>query len=60
MKRLIIVTTLIALFASCNNSSTVQTKSQPSSDTAFQKLADGYLDGYLAARPLYAVALGFH
>jgi len=31
-----------------------------STDTSFQKLADEYLNGYLAWRPLYAVALGFH
>jgi uncharacterized protein (DUF885 family) len=30
------------------------------SDAAFQKLADEYLDGYLAWRPQMGTALGFH
>ncbi|SDE30818.1 Uncharacterized conserved protein, DUF885 familyt [Mucilaginibacter pineti] len=31
-----------------------------SGDAAFQKLADSYLDGYLAWRPAQGVALGYH
>ena len=31
-----------------------------SGDAAFQKLADNYLDGYLAWRPANGVALGYH
>jgi len=37
-----------------NNSDTV------SGDAAFQKIADDYLDGYLAWRPANGVALGYH
>jgi uncharacterized protein (DUF885 family) len=59
MKQLLTVATFIVLFTGCNNNTT-QTSSTISSDTAFQKIADDYLNGYLAARPLYAVALGFH
>ena len=59
MKKLFTAVILIAFFTGCNNNTT-QTITTASTDTAFQKIADEYLNGYFAARPLYAVALGFH
>jgi len=59
MKKLFTSVILIAFFTGCNNNTT-QTITTASTYTAFQKIADEYLNGYFAARPLYAVALGFH
>src|SRR6266481_2491937 len=38
----------------------VQAAETPQSDADFDKLALDFMSGYLAARPLQAVALGFH
>jgi len=59
MKKFFTAVILIAFFTGWNNNTT-QTITTASTDTAFQKIADEYLNGYFAARPLYAVALGFH
>ncbi len=57
MKQLLLILGL-SFFICCNNSSTNnQTTSHKSS---FSSVADDYINGYLAWRPLQAVALGFH
>jgi len=60
MKKLFITIAIVMLFGACNNNSSTSATNVASSDTAFLKLADEYLGGYLAARPLNAVAMGFH
>ena len=47
--------TVIFALSSCH-----QNNSGGSGDAEFQKIADEYINGYLAWRPLYAVRLGFH
>lgn len=49
---------LPALLLSCNQNKPVQAAA--SGDAAFQKIADAYIDGYLAWRPANGVALGYH
>ena len=62
MRQIAVVLFFFITILSCNNSNTSTTSPgmKASTDTSFQKLADEYLSGYLAWRPLYAVALGFH
>ena len=61
MKTFLLVCTLVITFISCTNLSTQNNQSPQSSDTSsFSKLADDYINGYLAWRPLQAVSLGFH
>lgn len=55
----------ILLFAialsNCNNKKNdVSTATSATSDSSFQRLSEEFLNGYLAARPALAVALGFH
>jgi uncharacterized protein (DUF885 family) len=59
MKKLLIAISATVLFSACKNNNTQQTNAA-SSDSAFLKLADEYLAGYFAARPLNAVGLGLH
>lgn len=49
---------IIALSSCHSNNTTVSTTN--SGDSSFQKIADDYLAGYLAWRPLTAVSLGLH
>jgi uncharacterized protein (DUF885 family) len=59
MKKLIFLIIPFALFVGCKQKATV-ISDRLSGDAAFQKLADDYLDGYLAWRPESGVYLGFH
>jgi uncharacterized protein (DUF885 family) len=58
MKKIITAVILFAAIAGCN--SNTQSGAKVNADDAFQKMTDDYLYGYFAARPLYAVSLGFH
>ena len=58
MKQLIMAAAFFTTIIACNNNK--QTDTKVNADDAFQKISDDYLDGYFAARPLSAVALGFH
>ncbi len=60
MRQTVVSFILFIAIAGCTDSNTSSTASKGSSDDAFQKMADDYLNGYLAWRPLFAVALGFH
>jgi len=48
----------VAMLFSCEQNKPAKTAA--SGDAAFQKLADNYIDGYLAWRPAEGVALGYH
>lgn len=58
MKKLAFLIIPFCILISCKPKSSGD--SALSGDAAFQKLADDYLDGYLAWRPAYGVALGYH
>ncbi len=58
MKKSIYLLLPLTLLFSCNQKPKSSTGT--SGDAAFQKLADNYLSGYLAWRPAYGVALGYH
>src|SRR5580698_9273639 len=51
---------LIALAGCSSNGPTPEPAATGSGDAAFNQLADEYLTGYLAWRPLQAMQLGFH
>jgi uncharacterized protein (DUF885 family) len=51
---------LLALSLGAANQLWAQTAATPSADADFDKLALDFTSGYLAARPLQGVALGFH
>jgi uncharacterized protein (DUF885 family) len=51
---------LIALAGCCSNGPRPAAAGDGSGDAAFNQLADEYLTGYLAWRPLEAMQLGFH
>ncbi|HZY39405.1 MAG TPA: DUF885 domain-containing protein [Mucilaginibacter sp.] len=58
MKRLAFLMLPAIVLFSCNQKKPVQVAA--SGDAIFQKLADSYIDGYLAWRPANGVALGYH
>lgn len=58
MKQFFTAAFILAAFIGCNSNKNPETKNN--ADNAFQKIADDYLSGYFAARPLLAVTLGFH
>jgi uncharacterized protein (DUF885 family) len=58
MKKLALLLIPLVVLFSCNQKQ--QSNSSASGDATFQKLADDYLAGYLAWRPAFGVALGFH
>jgi uncharacterized protein (DUF885 family) len=62
--KMFLIMLFVTVIISCSdNNTTTETKavsSTGSADTAFQKLADDFLAGYLAWRPQSAVGLGFH
>jgi hypothetical protein len=60
MKQIISAAILFAVIISCNSNTKPGETAKGSADEAFQKLSEDYLDGYFAARPLFAVALGIH
>ncbi len=51
---------LVALFLGATTKIWAQTAETPSPDADFDKLALDFTGGYLAARPLQGIALGFH
>ncbi len=59
MKNAFLSCSFLFLILSCNNNSN-QTTQTANTDSSYQQLAKNYLLGYLAWRPLSAVALGFH
>jgi uncharacterized protein (DUF885 family) len=58
MKRIFSLAFVVLLLSSCNNND--KSTGQADADAAFRKLADEFVQGYLAWRPLSAVSLGFH
>jgi uncharacterized protein (DUF885 family) len=58
MKKLICLLLPLVFLFSCDQKQKSNTNT--SGDAAFQKLTDDYLSGYLAWRPAYGVALGYH
>jgi uncharacterized protein (DUF885 family) len=58
MKQVFMLLTAACIFASCNNKPSTQSSSN--GDSAFQKISDEYIKGYLDMRPQLGVALGFH
>ena len=59
MKYSLYFTCLLFCLASCHNSST-QTAETSTANSSFDSIANDYINGYLAWRPLQAVSLGFH
>src|ERR1700712_4684146 len=59
MKKISLLFIPLCILASCKPKP-VADSGTLSGDAAFQKLADEYLDGYLAWRPANGVALGYH
>ncbi len=57
MKQIFSAIILFVMIISCNNNTQ---SNKGSADDSFEKTANEYLDGYLAARPTLAVELGFH
>jgi uncharacterized protein (DUF885 family) len=60
MKRPFFLLIPVALLFGCGRNKPETAQSKASADTAFQKLSDDYLSGFLAWRPAYGVALGYH
>lgn len=60
MKQVFTAVVLITIILSCNSNTQSNETKKGSADEAFQKLSEDYLTGYFAARPTFAVALGFH
>src|SRR5450432_688910 len=58
----ILIFTAVAIGCDNNitNNETTEEPSTSATDSSFQKIADDFLDGYLAWRPQSSVALGFH
>ncbi len=59
MKYPLYFTCLLFCLASCHNTST-QTAQTSTANPSFDSIANDYINGYLAWRPLQAVSLGFH
>lgn len=59
MKKLALLLISATVLFSCKPKTTTETAAS-SGDAAFQKLADEYLEGYLAWRPATGTALGYH
>ena len=61
MKNTAILLCIVFYFCSCHNSSKENQSTDSSTGTSsFATLADNYINGYLAWRPLNAVGIGFH
>ena len=60
MKQIISAAILFAVIISCNSNTKPGETAKGSANETFQKLSEDYLDGYFAARPLFAVSLGIH
>lgn len=61
MKHQFIIACLAMSFLCCNNpSSNNKQEAATTGNSSFSSLADEYINGYLAWRPLQAVSLGFH
>src|SRR6202012_3852313 len=58
MKKLTFLLFSMAVLLGCDQNKPVQTNA--SGNAGFQKLADSYIDGFLAWRPADGVALGYH
>jgi uncharacterized protein (DUF885 family) len=59
MKKLAILVIPLFILSSCKPKPTGDNAAL-SGDAAFQKLADDYIDGYLAWRPSFGVSVGYH
>ena len=51
---------LLTMAGWCSNAPCAEPPADASADAAFNKLADEYITGFLAWRPLEAMQLGFH
>ncbi len=61
MKFILVAACVVLSCIACNNTSTDNKQTASSSGTSsFNAIADDYINGYLAWRPLQAVNLGFH
>ncbi|WP_345949177.1 DUF885 domain-containing protein [Mucilaginibacter sp. PAMB04274] len=60
MKKLVLSLIMAAVLFGCKQKNTMDNAAASSGDTAFQKLADDYLAGYLAWRPATGTYLGYH
>src|SRR3954471_23751789 len=60
MKKLSLLLIPFCILSGCKSGPAANNSGTLSGDAAFQKLADDYIDGYLAWRPANGVALGYH